>query len=47
MPFKSQRQRKWMHANKPAMAKRWEGEQKRKRSGKGSTSRRQGNKRRK
>lgn len=23
MPFKSQAQRKWMFANKPAMAKRW------------------------
>lgn len=26
MPFKSQAQRGWMHANKPAMAKRWEKE---------------------
>lgn len=24
MPFKSRDQRAWMHANKPAMAKRWE-----------------------
>lgn len=24
MPFKSEAQRKWMHANKPEMAKRWE-----------------------
>ena len=24
MPFKSQAQRAWMHANKPAMAKRWD-----------------------
>ena len=24
MPFKSKNQRKWMHANKPEMAKRWE-----------------------
>ena len=24
MPFKSEKQRKWMHANKPAMAKKWE-----------------------
>ena len=24
MPFKSKKQRKWMHANKPKMAKRWE-----------------------
>ncbi len=23
MPFKSQAQRRWMYANKPAMAKRW------------------------
>ena len=26
MPFKSQAQRKWMHANKPEMAKQWEDE---------------------
>lgn len=26
MPLKSDAQRKWMHANKPAMAKRWEKE---------------------
>lgn len=24
MPFKSQAQRRWMYANKPAMAQRWE-----------------------
>ncbi len=24
MPFKSQKQRKWMHTNKPEMAKKWE-----------------------
>lgn len=24
MPFKSEAQRKWMYANKPEMAKRWE-----------------------
>ena len=24
MPFKSEKQRKWMQANKPEMAKRWE-----------------------
>ena len=24
MPFKSEKQRKWMHANKPEMAKDWE-----------------------
>jgi hypothetical protein len=23
MPFKSERQRRWMWANKPALAKRW------------------------
>jgi len=26
MPFKSEKQRKWMHANKPKMAARWEQE---------------------
>lgn len=26
MPMKSEAQRKWMHANKPKMAKRWEKE---------------------
>jgi len=26
MPFKSQKQRAWMHANKPEMAKKWEKE---------------------
>lgn len=26
MPFKSEAQRRWMHANKPEMAKRWEAE---------------------
>ena len=26
MPFKSQAQRKWMYANNPEMAKRWEKE---------------------
>ena len=24
MPFKSEKQKRWMHANKPKMAKRWE-----------------------
>ena len=24
MPFKSEKQRGWMHANKPEMAKEWE-----------------------
>jgi hypothetical protein len=28
MPFKSSKQRKWMHANKPKMAKKWEKEEK-------------------
>lgn len=26
MPLKSEAQRKWMHANKPQMAKKWEKE---------------------
>ena len=26
MPFKSKKQKKWMHANKPEMAKKWEKE---------------------
>ena len=26
MPFKSEQQRKWMHANEPEMAKEWEKE---------------------
>jgi hypothetical protein len=26
MPYKSQAQRGWMHANKPAMAKKWDKE---------------------
>jgi hypothetical protein len=28
MPFKSEKQRRWMHANEPEMAKRWEDEEK-------------------
>jgi len=28
MPFKSQKQRRWMHANEPEMAERWEKEEK-------------------
>jgi len=28
MPFKSQKQRRWMHANKPEMAEKWEREEK-------------------
>ena len=27
MPFKSDKQRKWMHANEPEMAKKWEKEE--------------------
>ena len=27
MPFKSEKQRRWMHANKPGMARRWEEEE--------------------
>ena len=27
MPFKSEKQRRWMHINKPKMAKKWEKEQ--------------------
>ena len=30
MPFKSKRQRKWMHKNKPDMAEQWEKKYKRK-----------------
>jgi len=26
MPFKSEEQRRWMHANEPEMAKKWEAE---------------------
>lgn len=28
MPFKSEKQRRWMWANKPEMARRWENEEK-------------------
>ena len=28
MPFKSDKQRKWMHANEPEMAKKWEKKEK-------------------
>ena len=27
MPFKSEKQRKWMHTNQPEMAKKWEKEE--------------------
>ena len=30
MPFKSKKQKAWMYANKPAMAKKWSAEKKRK-----------------
>ena len=30
MPFKSEKQREWMHANKPEMAAKWEKEGKKK-----------------
>ena len=28
MPFKSEKQRRWMHANEPKMAKKWEKKEK-------------------
>lgn len=34
MPFKSEKQRRWMHANKPEMAKKWEREEKQRRTAK-------------
>ena len=34
MPFKSKKQRKWMHANEPKMAKKWEKEEKPKKESK-------------
>ena len=34
MPFKSEKQRRWMHANNPEMAKKWEKEKKMKRKSK-------------
>lgn len=42
MPYKSEKQKAWMHANKPAMAKKWDKEEesglyaKRKKKKKGS-----------
>ena len=33
MPFKSEKQRKWMHANEPEMAKKWEKKEKKMRMG--------------
>lgn len=41
MPFKSSKQRRWMFANKPAMAKRWAKHSTKKSSG---TKRRRGRK---
>jgi hypothetical protein len=32
MPFKSEKQRRWMHANKPKMAKEWEEEEKKRKA---------------
>ena len=40
MPFTSEQQRRWMHANKPAMARRWEAES-------GSTTKKRRKKKRK
>jgi hypothetical protein len=41
MPFRSEKQRRWMHANHPEMAMRWEHEGKRKRRrGKGKKRKR-------
>jgi hypothetical protein len=34
MPFKSEKQRKWMHTNEPKMAKKWEKEEKSKKESK-------------
>lgn len=31
MPYKSEKQRKWMYANKPEMAKKWSKKEKKKR----------------
>lgn len=42
MPFKSEKQRKWMHANKPKMAEKWEKEGKK--SKKGSKPKKKGKK---
>lgn len=32
-PFKSEKQRRWMHKNKPKMAKKWEREEKKRKKG--------------
>lgn len=40
MPFKSSKQKKWMYANKPEMAKRWSVEEKRRKKRSGEEKRR-------
>ncbi|QDP59175.1 MAG: hypothetical protein Unbinned4336contig1001_9 [Prokaryotic dsDNA virus sp.] len=35
MPFKSDKQRRWMYANEPEMAERWSAEEKKKKKKKG------------
>ena len=42
MPFQSQAQRKWMHANKPEMAQKWEKEMARKKLPKKKTKKKGG-----
>lgn len=32
MPFKSEKQKRWMYANKPEMAKKWSAEEKKRKS---------------
>lgn len=39
MPFKSEKQRRWMFANKPKMAKRWAKHSKKGKGGKGGGKR--------
>lgn len=46
MPFKGQKQRKWMWANEPEMAERWTKEEKRKRSQSKKSKKRTGKRRR-
>ncbi len=38
MPFKSEKQRRYLHANEPAVAKRWEQKEKARQMRKGSKS---------
>lgn len=40
MPFKSEKQRKFMHANHPKIAERWEKESKSKKTSKKATKKR-------